>query len=234
MCERGFKEIPTSEGGDAIQVEDRRSWTLKGAMGFSSAKPSSFSFLRFCSFLSSFLQRNGLHFRLRLWPRLVLRFPQRWNRILALSNFSPFLFVFVWFFFPPDLLKRLFFGISQLWCAYFFPLALLVCCCTLYISVFFFIYRKVQYSFWFPVFPLVTWSILDQASSPSGLAWPFAGHLFFLLAIFRRVLLEFSWCVLSLFSSEFLASDRRCLRWCMTFSGPLWLREYCSLRLLFV
>jgi hypothetical protein len=35
------------------------------------------------------------------------------------------------------------------------------------------------------------------------------------------------------FSSEFLASDRRCLRWCMAFSGPLWLREYC-IRLLFV
>jgi hypothetical protein len=82
-----------------------------------------------------------------------------------------------------------------LWCAYFFPL---VCfsAVVLFIFLFFFIYRKVQYSVWFPVFSLVTWSILDQASSPSGLAWPFAGHLFFLLAIFRRLLLEFSWCIL--------------------------------------
>lgn len=157
----------------------------------------------FVPFLSSFLQRNGLHFRIRLWPRLVLRFPQRWNRIVASSRFFHLSFLYLCDFSSlfslsaPDLLKRLFFGISQLWCAYFFPL-LCLSAAVLFIFLFFFfdLPKGPIYSFWFPVFSLVTWSILDQASSPSGLAWPFAGHLFFLLAIFRRVLLEFSWCVL--------------------------------------
>jgi hypothetical protein len=119
----------------------------------------SFGFV--ASFLPSFLQRSGLHFRLRLWPRLVLGFPQRWNRIVASSRFSPFLFVFVWVFFPfflsaPDLLKRLFFGISHLWCAYFFPL-LFLSAVVLFIFLFFFSFTErsniafgFRFSLWWP------------------------------------------------------------------------------------